>query len=142
MKTLGEAAIDLPWVAPNVASLTTLALSQLPSIWTQLRTDPGFVLLSGRFLESSSPLDVALLEAVLHHQPHFHLGFVDWNQPGPDVVHRSCYRHAILASRLAEKISCDRQRAWIAGFLAALGWLAVSAVEPSKIATFLELLDK
>jgi two-component system NtrC family sensor kinase len=142
MKTLGEAAMDLPWLAPNVASMTTLARSQLPSVWLQLRTDPGVVLLSARNLESNSPLDVALLEAVLHQQTHFHLGFVDWNQPGPDVVHRICHRQAILASQLAEKVGCDKQRAWLAGFLAPLGWLAVTAVEPGKIAGYLEILQK
>ena len=123
MKTLAEAAMDLPWLAPNVASMTTLARSQRPSIWTQLRTDPGFVLLSAHVLDSSPPLDVALLEAVLHHQPHFHLGFVDWNQSGPNAVHQICHRQAVLSSRLAETLGGDAQRAWIAGFLAPLGWL-------------------
>ena len=140
MKTLGEAAIDLPWLAPNVASMTTLARSQLPSVWIQLRTDPGFVLLSARVVESSSSLDVALLEAVLHHQPHFHRGFVDWNDPGPDIVWRACFRQAILASQLAEKVGCDSQKGWIAGFLAPLGWLAVTAAGPCKIASHLEIL--
>jgi two-component system NtrC family sensor kinase len=142
MKTLGEAAIDLPWLAPNVASMTTLARSQLPSVWTQLRTDPGFVLLSARVLESSSSLDVALLEAVLHHHPHFHRGFVDWNQPGPDAVQRACFRQAILASQLAQKVGCDSQQGWIAGFLAPLGWLAVTAAAPDLIANHLEILHQ
>src|SRR5260370_21578601 len=127
MKTLGEAAIDLPWLAPNVASMTTLARAQLPWVRRQLRTDPGFVLLSAHFLESSSSLNVALLEAVLHHQPHFHLGFVDWSQPGPDAVQRACFRQATLASQLAQKVGCDSQQGWIAGFLVPLGWLAVAA---------------
>src|SRR5438046_2694163 len=142
MKTPGEAAMDLPWLAPNVASMTALARSQLPSVWTQVRTDPGFVLLLARIGESSTSLDVALLETVLHHQPHFDLGFVDWSQTGPDCVHRICYRQAVLASQLADKIGCDSQRAWIAGFLAPLGWLAIAAAAPNMISGYLDLLHK
>jgi two-component system NtrC family sensor kinase len=142
MKTLGEAAMDLPWLAPSVGSMTTLARSLLPSLWPQLRTDPGIVVLSAQALESSAPLDVALLEAILHHQDHFPLGFVNWNQPGPDAVHRVCCRQALLASQLAEKTGCDSRRAWIAGFLAPLGWLAVTAAEPAKIAAQVALLGQ
>ena len=141
MKTLAEAAIDLPWLAPSVASLTTLARFQLPSVWTQVRPDPGMVVLSAQFLDASAPLDIALLESVLRHQDHFHLGFVDWNQPGPDYVYRTCYRQALLASQLAEKIGGDSRRAWIAGFLAPLGWLALAATDPAKIAHDLQLLQ-
>src|SRR5205085_637851 len=83
-----------------------------------------------------------MLEMVLAHQAHFHLGFVDWNQPGPHRVHRVCYKQAILAHQLAQQVGCDQQRSWIAGFLAPLGWLALSALAPSKIADSLELLDK
>jgi signal transduction histidine kinase len=145
MKTPGEAAMDLPWLAPNVASMTTLARSSPgsgASVWAQLRTDPGMVLLSARVLENPSSLDTALLEAVLNHQSHFHLGFVDWKQSGADEVHRVCLRQAILASELVEKSGGDRQRPWIAGFLAPLGWLGVAAAEPSGISASLGQLRK
>ncbi len=137
MKTLGEAAMDLPWLAPSVASMTTLAKSSAHgglTIGTQLRTDPGVVLLFARVLGSDTSLDAALLDAVLQHQRHFHLGSVDWSQAGPAAVQRTCCRQAMLASQLAEKVGCDGQRAWIAGFLAPLGWLAVTAAAPDKIA--------
>ena len=101
MKTLGEAALDLPWIAPSVASLTTLARFPLASVWSQVRTDPGIVLLSARLLDTHTDLDLPLLDAVLHHLPHFDKGAVDWNQPGPNVVYRACYRHALLTSQLA-----------------------------------------
>src|SRR5437764_700509 len=132
MKTSGEAAMDLPWLAPSVASLTTLAQAPLPSLWNDLRSDPGFVLLSARVPEESSSLDLTLLEAALAQQTNFQLGFVDWNQPGPGAIQRVSYRQALLASQLAERLGGDPQRAWIAGFLAPLGWLALAAVEPGK----------
>ena len=139
MKTLGEEAIDLPWIAPSVASLTTLAQSQLPSVWPLVRTDPGFVLLAAT---SQPDDDVALLEAVLRRQPHFHLGSVDWNQAGPDEVLRVCHQQAHLAHQLANKASCDGRQAWIAGFLAPLGWLAVTAAQPGEIAGHLKSLNE
>ena len=104
MKTLGEAAMDLPWLAPSVASMTTLARVALPSVWTELRTDPGIVLLSAH-LDKITP--DSLLDAVLKHQKQFDLGFVDWNEPGPDAVRRVCCRQALLASMLAEKLGED-----------------------------------
>lgn len=124
MKTLGEAAMDLPWLAPSVASMTTLAKADLPSVWTQLRTDPGIVLLAAH-LDDINP--DSLLQAILEHQAHFGAGFIDWNQPDADRVRRACCRQAILASQLADKLGENSQRAWIAAFLAPLGWLAVTA---------------
>jgi signal transduction histidine kinase len=137
MKTLGEAAMDLPWLAPSVASMTTLARAELPSVWTELRTDPGMVLLSAH-LDTITP--DSLLEAVLRHQTQFDLGFVDWNEPGPDALRRVCCRQALLASALAEKLGADAQRAWMAAFLAPLGWLAATAAGPSQMAATLEHL--
>ena len=157
MKTLGEAALDLPWIAPSVAALTTLARFPLASVWSQLRTDPGIVLLSARLPGTTADLDLSLLDAVLNHLPHFDQGAVDWNQPGPNVVYRACCRHALLVSRLAEggmdggtgvspvrtgetpvppsKLSCEA--AWIAGFLAPLGWLALTAADPQQVGAHL-----
>jgi signal transduction histidine kinase len=125
MHTLAEAAMDLPWLAPSVASLLSLARSQVPSAWH----DPGMVLLSAQLFESTPPSDIALLEAALKHHEHFHLGFVDWGQPSPDAVHRACCRQAELASRLADKIGSDGRRTGTAGFLAPLGWLTIVAVD-------------
>src|SRR6266852_3929539 len=138
MKTLAEAAMDLPWLAPSVASLLALARSQLRSVWT----DPGMVLLSAQLFDSSAPPDVAILEAVLHQHEHYHLGFVDWSQPGPDAVHRVCHRQAILASLLAEKLGVDGRRAWTAGFLAPLGWLGLAAADPTAVAPSLKRLQQ
>ncbi len=139
MKTLGEAAMDLPWLAPSVASMTTLARTASPCVWSDLRTDPGMVLLSAH-LDKITP--DSLLDAVLKHQTQFELGFVDWNEPGPDLVRRVCCRQALLASHLAQKVGADDQGAWSVAFLAPLGWLAVTATEPAQIAGMLEHLHK
>ena len=145
MKTLGEAAMELPWLAPSALSMTALAKSSLPAIWPEVRSDPGIVLLLARALESPAqtfPSDVAVLESLLRHQAHFQLGFVDWNQPGPASVHRVCSLNASLTSQLAQKVGIDERHGWIAGFLAPLGWLALTAADPAKISFQFELLRK
>ncbi len=139
MKTLGEAAMDLPWLAPSVASMTTLARADLPQVWSGLRTDPGIVLLSAHLEKITSG---SLLEAILKHQSQFDRGFVDWNEPGPDAVRRVCCRQASLASQLADKLGVDTQRAWISAFVAPLGWLAVTAARPGQISKTLEHLHQ
>ena len=139
MKTPGEAAMDLPWLTPSVASMTTLARSSLSSSWSQVRSDPAIVLLAANLAESS---DTAILEALLQHPANCQVGIVDWNQPGPADIHRVCYRQAILATELAERVGCDRRQAWTAGFLAPLGWLALAAAAPGAIAESLVALCK
>lgn len=133
MKTLAQAAMDLPWLAPSVASLLTLARSPLSSGWTQVRHDPGIVLLTAQALDNESPFtlvhDAAILDRVLEHAPHFSVGVVDWNATGCATIHRNCYQHAALCSHLAEKLGCSSPRAWIAGFLAPLAWLGIAAVD-------------
>lgn len=144
MKTLAEAAMELPWLAPNVASMTSLAKAPLSSSWDHLRTDPGILLLVARSdtPPSDESLQAHLLEALLRHQPDYAVGTVPWDQDGPNRVLHACIRHGWLASQLARALGIEDRRAWIAGFLAPLGWLAIAAVEPSKISAHLELLNK
>ncbi len=146
MKTLGEAAMDLPWLNPSVASITTLARSTLSTAWTQVRSDPGIALLSAHLFNESPTSrvsgDVAILEAILQHQADNQLGIVDWNQAGPADVHRVCHRQAFLAAELAERVGCDERQAWVAAFLAPLGWLALAAVDPAHIAEHIDALRK
>ncbi len=144
MKTPGEAAMELPWLAPCVASMTVLAKSPLSSVWTQIRTDPGIVLLLARLFETPSPEEIphtAFLEELLRHQPHFSHGHIDWNQAGPAAVLCVCHRQAYLASLLANRLEADEKQAWIAGFLAPLGWLAVTTATPHQTERYLELLQ-
>ncbi len=140
MKTSGEAAMDLRWLAPGVASLTALARTPLVSAWDQIRVDPGIVLLHARLMDpfsaSSAPsasLDVAILDAVLAFQANFDDGFVDWAHTGAATIHQTCCRQAMLAAKLAERVGADPTQAWMAAFLAPLGWLALAAAGPEKI---------
>lgn len=149
MKTPGEAAMDLRWLAPCVASLTMAARSPLSAIWAQLRTDPGIVLLHARLMDSChytvpslQIIDVAFLEAVLAQQSNLDHGFVDWSQPGAATVHRVCCRQAMLAVNLAERVGADPLHAWTAGFLAPLGWLALAATDPAQVTHALENTGK
>lgn len=130
MKALGEAALELPWLSPCVASLTTLAGARLPAGWSELRCDPALALLVARF---PPPSDHPLLETALQQLQVGGLGFVDWKQPGPDQVYRAALRQAQLASALASKLNSNPDRAWIGGMLAPLGWLAVCAVDPLRV---------
>jgi two-component system NtrC family sensor kinase len=146
MKTLGEAAMELPWLAPSARSLTVLAKSSLPAAWSEVRSDPGVVLQLARLIEkpvpSSLPSDVVLLESFLRQQEHFAIGFHDWNQPGAALIQRVCCRTGWLASQLANKVGVEDRLAWIAGYLSPLGWLALAAADPSKISFHLEVLSK
>ncbi len=74
---LGEAATQLPWLAPYTASLLTLARSPAAGAWVEVRHDPGAVLLIVRQAAGSlSPPglsffpsvlgDPAILEGALH----------------------------------------------------------------------------
>ena len=90
----------------------------------------------------SSADESPLLESILQHQRHFGTGFVDWNHAGPDVIYRIGYRQALLADRLAAKVGHDVEIAWMAGFLAPLGWLAMTATNPHRIGHDLAELDR
>lgn len=141
MKALGEAALDLPWLSPCVSSLRTLAEVGATAAWAQVRCDPGMVLLKARAgggLAGSARLNENVLEDVLRCLGGGASGFVDWNQPGVDIVYRAALRQAQLAAALAPMFHADPVRAWMAGLLAPLGWLAVCAVNPAAIATHLQ----
>jgi signal transduction histidine kinase len=65
-------------------------------------------------------------------------GFVDWNQPILDRIYEACLAYARTAQRLAEiSAHCDPDQAWVAGLLAPLGWLAISAVNAEEAAACL-----
>jgi two-component system NtrC family sensor kinase len=143
MKALGDAATDLSWLVPGSASLVALTRSPSLSLWNEIRTDPGAVLLLARvwgqyafdcpsfsaLLSRSEVLETALVLLARGKDR-----FVDWNQPGPDIVYRQSLEQAVLARALAERIpGCDPEKAWAGGLLASLGWLALCAVNPAGI---------
>ena len=54
MKALGEAAVDLPWILPCASSLVGLTRPEAAAVWSEVRFDPGCVLLLAR-LENAAP---------------------------------------------------------------------------------------
>ncbi len=146
MKALGETVMDLPWLSPCVASLTALARSRLDIAWSAVRNDPALVLLAARLLGPASVSvrsvdDAVLLESACVHLKSAAPCFADWREAGGDHVHRVCVRQAQVAAALATKVGCcDPDAAWTAGMLAPLGWLAIAAHDPSRIAADLETL--
>jgi two-component system, NtrC family, sensor kinase len=147
MKSLGEAATDLPWLSPCAHSLVALARSSLASAWLGCRTDPGLVLLAARASGSRKNLvfspscSARILSASLRHLRLGHrAGFVDWSQPVCRDAYGACLRQASLAAALAEHVvDCDPQRAWVGGMLAGLGWLTACAAQPSRVQHYLDV---
>jgi two-component system, NtrC family, sensor kinase len=165
---LGELVTQLPWLSPGAASLLALARLPATSAWSQVRLDPGAVLLvlrqTCRTLGSGSlsffPAvlrDPAILEGAVHFlhpdsgprgspgcpNPAADVaaadGFVDWNQPVVRPVYEASLGYAHLAERLARITErADPENAWVAGLLAPLGWLAACAVAPEQVARCLD----
>jgi two-component system NtrC family sensor kinase len=150
--SLGEAAVDLAWIAPSAASL--LALARGPDLpeWMTLRSDPGFLLLLSRFpsqaAENQAPLlspescrDPSLLEASLRLLQSSPPALVPWGARGPDKVYRTCLAHARLAFLLANKVGCEPEKAWAGALLAPLGWLACCSIDPEQTIACLQYPD-
>jgi signal transduction histidine kinase len=143
--SLLHAATGLVWLAPAASSLTLLARAPAAA-WPAVRQDPGAVLLllrSSSYLESSLPFPHALLgqAAALDHaarlleQP---AGFRDWHDPRIRPAYDACLTLARLCRGLALRSSrADPERAWCCGLLAPLGWLALAAVAPNRVASAL-----
>jgi signal transduction histidine kinase len=141
MKALGEAAVDLPWILPCASSLVGLTRPDAASVWSELRFDPGCVLLLARVADPSSLLSQFQVAPVLE-QALSWLGqgpghFVDWNQPGAAVIQRVCGRQALAAQTIAVAAGCSPERAFVAGLLAPLGWLALAATSPERLPEFI-----
>lgn len=138
MKALGETATHLPWLCPRASSLVALARVPVATAWSQLRIDPGAVLLVARQAPEPSTLlsssrQTTILEDALGQLAGTGAGFVEWNAPTLEPIYRSCLRHAQLAARLAAHAKgVEPEAAWVAGLLAPLGWLAMSAVDTSR----------
>jgi signal transduction histidine kinase len=136
-------------VAPATRSLVALATpatrdAGAPSCWTELRQDPGAVLLLVRSASALLPTlsyfpalvsQPAVLELALDFldqglQP----GALRWDQEPLAFLHRVSLGYAHRASLLAERTgACDPDNAWVAGLLAPLGWFGVAAVAPGAI---------
>jgi signal transduction histidine kinase len=146
MRSLGEAAANLPWLSPCAPSLLALARSPLSSIWPLVRTDPGMAIVVARawadrpvsFAPRSCDLKV-IRQSVRYLRTARGTGFVNWAEPACDAVYRSALRQAHLASAMAGMVAdCDPHRAWVGGMLASLGWLAAAATDPVELRTLLD----
>ncbi len=136
---VAEGAIDLPWLSPCAGSLA--ALVRLPPLvaWTELRADPGLVLLLARQDVHRSPAALldGLAESRFIERALEHLScaaFVDWNEPRCWPVYQTSLMQASLAHSLAGLIrDCDPECAWVGGLLAPLGWLTACAIDPVAV---------
>jgi signal transduction histidine kinase len=143
---LPPAALDrLAWLAPSAASLAELARPPASGLWGRLRVDPGLVLLASRQpLPPDAPpaLSARLAEPAVLDDALRLLGrpaFVDWSASAVAPVYRAALDAARHADALARRTGrCDPDRAWACALLAPLGWLAVAAVAPGRLAECLE----
>jgi signal transduction histidine kinase len=137
----GEAAVRLPWLAPRGASLVALSRSFPPAAWPSLKTDPGLLLLLARHVSSDADLTPAAwdrpepLEVARNWLGPGTPGFADWNHPCTRPVLEAALTFAGLARSLAEESGrADAGGAELGAMLAPLGWLAVCAVAPERVA--------
>jgi signal transduction histidine kinase len=144
MKALGEAALQVPWLSPCAASLLALTRAPQAAIWSEVRQDPGCVLLLARHAMPSAAASGSLLfpallrDAAPLEAARFQLEstvasgcWVSWNEPAARTIYRYALACARLAHGLAEQTDvCAMDNAWVVGLLAPLGWLAACAADP------------
>ena len=142
-----EAVLELPWLAPSAASLAALACPSPAAAWNHVRYDPGLVLM---LLRPPAPAwkpeyPLAAIErhewfdrvrSQLQQSPCGLLA--SSTGPAQVIVHfsRCC---AQVCHDLATKHQvCHPNRAWVAGMLVPLGWLAMCAVAPDQVGLLLQ----
>jgi signal transduction histidine kinase len=142
MKALGEDATDLPWLSPCAASLLALTRPPGNGVWSAVRHDPGCVLLLVRHaLPGAVASGLSFFPALLREAPALEAaasyleskagarGWVAWDRPEVRPLYQAALAYARLACQLAEETDrCAPDNAWVAGLLASLGSLALSAV--------------
>jgi signal transduction histidine kinase len=128
--SLGESAVQLPWLAPGVAALAALARREPPA-HPAVAADPAAVLLLLRFPDDSR----SALSAALAQLRRPRAGVLDHPHPAGQTVLAAARQYARAARLLAERTGAvDPGRAWAAGLLAPLGWLAMAATDPAAVA--------
>lgn len=143
---LGESANHLPWLSPCAATLVALTRVPTAALWSEVRTDPGCVLLLLRQGNTAAPpptgissvaawlREPELLEDAARLLDQATAGFVDWTRAELWPVRQASLVYAHLASQIASRNErCCPDRAWMAGLLAPLGWLAACAVDPAPV---------
>jgi two-component system NtrC family sensor kinase len=139
MRSLAEAACELPWLAPCAGSLVALTRPSSSRLWPALRGDPGLVLLLLRQAPPAAVSSACSFYPSLLHEPGVlqralecletdESAFVDWNHPALVPIYRAamCYATAAEAVALISD-RCDPEHAWVGGLLAPLGWLAAAS---------------
>jgi two-component system NtrC family sensor kinase len=144
MIPLSVDAMELPWLSPCAASLAALARAPTRAVWSEVRGDPGCVLLLVRHTSTAptcpdrSLLAHALaaptaLEAALSHLSSADSSFVDWNNAELIPIYQAALAYAHAAHLLADRAAgCDPDLAWIGGLLVPLGWFALAASDPDR----------
>jgi signal transduction histidine kinase len=133
--------MHLPGLAPGGTALVALARTPAAA-WEQVRVDPGALLLLARTSATGSLVanlgrDANIVDEALRLLDR--APFVDWSAPEIAPIYQASLTYAMLSARLAERTQrCNPQRAWTAGLLAPLGWLAVCALFPESIKPCLE----
>ena len=118
----------LPWLAPSGAALAAIARPG-PSFWPSIRHDPAAVLWLLRYNEDPlPPRQAPLLRATLALLDQPPAGLLHWDEPASRPLFETCWSLARLTACLARRTGrADEHRAWCAGLLAPLGWLAALA---------------
>jgi len=141
-----DTAVQLPWLAPGVASLVALTRPHQAASWPTILSDPAAVLLLLRQSPHDQPPEpfqplrhapAALRRAHdLLSRPH--AGVLNHSHPATRSVLRTCRAISREARSLAEKSGqIDPDCAAVAGLLAPLGWLALAAVRADAVAACL-----
>lgn len=145
MRDLGEAATHLRWLCPCAASLSALARAPTEA-WATVRRDPAAVLLVVRCAAATlteparaafhtlvNDPEVAEQAIALLEEAGDRVRFVDWAVPEVRPVYTAALHTAATAEHVAQATGlCDPSTAWVAGMLAPLGWLALSALDPQR----------
>jgi signal transduction histidine kinase len=148
MKAPGEGATQLPWLCPCAASLLALTRAPGEEVWSEVRTDPGCVLLLVRFAlprgvgDGHTPLPSLLRDADALDAARSFLsagtdapGWVDWDSPVARPIHEAALAYAHLSAAIAVRSGrYDPEWAWVAGLLAPLGAMALCAERTEALA--------
>jgi two-component system NtrC family sensor kinase len=143
---LGDTAVQLPWLAPSVASLVALTRPHRPASGPVIAADPGALLLLLRHSRHDQPPEpfrptksvapaLRLAHDLLGQPPS---GVLDRAHPAVRTVLTASRACASTARALAEESGkVDPDCAAAAGLLAPLGWIAAVAMQPDAVAACL-----
>jgi signal transduction histidine kinase len=141
-----DTAVQLPWLAPGVASLVALTRPDQPASWSAVATDPAAVLLLLRQFPHDQPLfpfrplrhaPAALrLASDILGRPR--AGILDLSETAVRSVFAAARRISATTRTIAEASGhVDPDCAAVAGLLSPLGWLALASTRPDAVAACL-----